>query len=119
MRRESRLSYHDSMRGALIASLGLCLFLAGCGRKPDPFTMKPTPVHEWAHKQATPKEADEALGQEVAILSNSFAFKFFAAIDEPGENAVFSPFGVTMALAVTANGAKGESQRLICDALGD
>lgn len=113
------MSYHDRMRAHDCAVLGLCLFVAGCGRHVDPYGLKPGPVQEWARKQPDPTIAEGHAGEEIALLSNAFAFKLFAAVDKPGENICISPLGITMSLAMMANGANGSTQKLILDTLGD
>jgi serine protease inhibitor len=113
-----KLSYHDPMRAIFCATIGLCLIVVGCHHA-DPYAIKPSPVQEWAQKQSRPQDSDTDAGQEVALLSNAFAFDLFRAVDNPGQNICTSPLGVMMTLSMVANGANGETQKLILNRLGD
>jgi len=117
------LLYHERMRSARCAVLGLCLFLAfGChssNSAHSTLNLSPGPVQEWAAKQPKPTEGDDLAGKEIALLSNALAFRFFKAVDTPGQNIVISPLSMTFGLAMLADGAKSKTQKQILDALGD
>ena len=60
--------------------------------------------------QADPVDADStALKGDTAIASADFAVRLFQASIKPGENTLVSPVSVLYALAMTANGAKGDT----------
>ena len=81
--------------------------------------MKPGPIQAWANKQPSPNWKERESGKEISILSNALAFKMFAAVDKPGENVLISPISMMLTLAMMANGAGAETQKAICDAIGD
>lgn len=58
--------------------------------------------------------------QKTVSSSNDFAFRSFMELSkaEEGENVFISPFSISMALAMTYNGADGETKEAIRQALG-
>ena len=101
------------MKSAACTSL-LCVLLAlgaaGCGHdpaQPDDSTRVP------------PRPLTSAEGQLVSC-DNSFAFKLFretVAREDPASDVVLSPLSVAMALTMTLNGARGETQQAMQQAL--
>ena len=56
---------------------------------------------------------------ELVAANTRFGFKLFAEIakQDAGKNIFISPFSVAMALAMTYNGASGETQRAMAETL--
>src|SRR5882672_7849795 len=56
--------------------------------------------------------------RDAAKASNCFGFDVFGALGVPSENGVFSPVSASLALAMAAAGAKGETlaqmERMLC-----
>lgn len=69
-----------------------------------------------------PKETPQlnVTDQQVATASNNFGLKLFRQIvaQEPDTNIFISPLSVAMALSMTYNGARGETQAAMQEALG-
>ncbi len=107
--------YHERMRLARCAVLGLCLFAAfGCNRSAAK-KLAPNPVHEWAVRQPRITEDEELSGKDLAIISNALAFKYFKAVDVQGQNIVISPLGMTVSLVMLSNGARGQTEKQLMD----
>ncbi len=68
---------------------------------------------------AAPTPTASEIG-ELVSANTDFRFDLFAELADPGthENVVMSPLSVSMALAMTYNGAGGETQRAMAKALG-
>jgi len=99
-----------------LAALGLGLVISGCS-KSDPLAMKLGPLHDWAAKQPQLVTADKESERDFALSSNAIAFKFFAAVDQPGKNVLISPISLTFNLAMLGNGASGKSKDAIYNVL--
>jgi serpin B len=55
--------------------------------------------------------------QQVITASNSFAFDIFSRLSEREDNMFISPFSISTALAMTANGAAGDTREAIKTAI--
>ena len=78
----------------------------------DPITVEtPTPKTEISEVTL------DALGQALVRGGNEFAFKLLPALCD-GKSMVVSPLSLELALAMTANGAKGQTQNEMLTALG-
>lgn len=96
--------------GALVI---LCIIGAGCTGTTPAQTVTPTardtpatPVPE------TPIGTDRTATQTVAGASNQFAFDLYSKIqktENEDQNIFFSPFSISSALAITYEGAKGQT----------
>ncbi len=97
------------LRPALtVAMLAICL--TGCKRdQPSP---QPTPPG--------PPPTPIAVDDRIVSANTTFAFDLLAELlsDEPTENVFISPAGIAMALAMTYNGAVGETKAAMAQALG-
>ncbi len=96
-----------------ITHLGLvaiALYLAGCARvsEPDNAAVSPSPSPS-AVSQSTPSDGVDA---QFVAAQNRFAFKLFSQIDaqSDGDNIFISPTSIAIALAMTYNGADGDTQ---------
>ena len=87
---------------ALVAALSLCV-ASGCTQKPD---AAPTDV-----------PVDIAEVQSQVAGNSDFAVALYGQVrDKPG-NVVFSPYSISAALAMTYDGARGETARQMADVL--
>ena len=64
-------------------------------------------------------ESAASLDERLVTANTAFAFDLFAELleSEPGQNVFISPLSVSVALAMTYNGAAGETQRAMSEAL--
>lgn len=70
-------------------------------------------------EEITPSGTDTESSGETAVSQNEFAYKLFKECYREGENTLISPMSVFFALAVTANGARGETLDEILDLISD
>jgi len=77
-------------------------FLAGCTEEPEPEPGDERPVIVADDSEATP----EGIAQ-TANGSNQFALDFFLKLSDDEENIFFSPYSISVALAMTYEGARG------------
>lgn len=93
------------------------LFLQACSMSapipapaPSP-TPKPnpsTPITKESQKQLDDSDSSKEAIQKLVDANNQFAFEFFANIkDQERGNIFFSPYSISTALAMTAEGARG------------
>jgi serpin B len=61
--------------------------------------------------------ADPADIASVASGNTQFAFDLYNEVKKPGENLFFSPYSISVALAMTYAGARGETERQMADVL--
>ena len=93
-------------------ALMTAVVLAGCSldesdsEKPTP-TVCPPPTYELTRSE-----------QQMVTESNEFAFSLFRQAQDQLHSQVLSPISITFALGMLNNGAAGETQQQICQALG-
>lgn len=96
---------------ALFALVGVAL--AACSDNDAP-----EPGGGGADTTIPPKKIELNAAEAVSVESaNALAFATFGQLYKPEENTLFSPLSAQMALAMTANGATGETRAELLDAL--
>jgi len=95
----------------LLLSISMVLMFAGC-EELTPTTGRGSEIPE-------PDPAVlEAFDQNLANASNEFGFQLFQALMEEEENKMISPTSIYTALAMTMNGAGGETREAMEEVLG-
>ena len=79
-------------------------FLAGCTEEPEPEPGDKRPVIVADDSEATP----EGISQTVNG-SNQFALDLFLELSDGEDNIFFSPYSISVALAMTYEGARGQT----------
>lgn len=87
---------------AMLLAAAMVLALAGCGSADRPGTDLMEGVR--AHKVTVEPDMD----QDSAAVAD-FGVRLLQSCTQPGENTLVSPLSVLSALAMTANGAEGET----------
>jgi len=96
------------------------LALTGCGGNgidvPSDHLAPGKIVQSEAQRVASPNVA-EADVAELAARSNAFAFDLYQAVREDKDNLFYSPYSISLALAMTYAGARGETEQQMADTL--
>ncbi len=103
------------LSAAILAVLAMTLPACGAGAGPTPSsTPSPTPTGG----TGTPTPAP-AINEQVVRANNTFAFALFTELgrEQAGSNLFVSPLSIAMALAMTYNGAAGDTQAAMAQAL--
>ncbi|HEY9805521.1 MAG TPA: serpin family protein, partial [Candidatus Obscuribacterales bacterium] len=105
--------------GAITASTLLLLGLLGSGQLaiPDPAMARPSASVRPQTQAALP--APDVVSDKLVAANTTFGFKLFAQAlkTDAGKNVFISPASVAIALGMTYNGAKGETQQAMARAL--
>lgn len=112
-----------------ILILLLSFILSACGGAPAPGPgVQPGPrptnagpsdvtlARSTKQRQASPDVADAALS-ELAAGNTAFALDLYQAIQGQDGNLFYSPYSISLALAMTYAGARGETERQMADTL--
>jgi len=89
----------------------LMLGLAACARPPI------GEVRESEKQRVTSPDVNEADLTTLVDGNNAFAFDLYQALREVDGNLFFSPYSISLALAMTYAGARGETERQMADTL--
>lgn len=102
---------HRVLTFALVAAL-----LAGCvpGAGPSSGALKSFKSDQ--PRQSAPQVAEED-ARALAAGNNQFALDLYQALGKAQENFFYSPFSISLALAMTYAGARGETQRQMAETL--
>ena len=119
-------------------TLGLMLILSavivsGCApttAQPTPVILTPTPIPPtpkppmppgeiaWSEKQrVTAPDVNQADLAELVNGNNAFAFNLYQFLAEGNGNLFYSPYSISLALAMTYAGAHGETEQQMADTL--
>ena len=93
------------MRSFLLLVPILAMGVLGCGTD----TPQPTPEAAVPEDAPNPKPANPAIERPAAEASNAFACDLYRKLAEkqPANNLLFSPYSISVALAMTLEGARG------------
>lgn len=94
-------------KNRLLAGTAAAMLLSGCGADSEVLT-PPVPAAELAVQTITGKDADD----DFRAAQYAFALELFRSTlhTKDGENTMVSPYSVIEALAMTANGAAGDTR---------
>ena len=96
-----------------IPALGLCLalalFLAGCGSRACGNKVLAEDLMADMRADVQPVSVEANDGEVEALAVTEFSVRLFQESREEGENTLVSPLSVLCSLAMTANGARGET----------
>ncbi|MDH3727460.1 MAG: serpin family protein [Myxococcales bacterium] len=98
--------------------------LCGCSSDSEAFTSFQNPsegapgeaVQSSRARDPSPNASDEELG-ELTAGNAEFAWRFYHEVAKPGENLFFSPYSLSVALAMTWAGARGTTESQIAEAM--
>jgi serpin B len=111
------LTRRDALR--LAALLGALAPLAGCDhRQPSVPPTQATPHVELARSAVGRSPGDPAAAPAAAASVHTLAAGLYDALASRPGNFALSPYSVAVALAMTANGARGRTAREMLDVLG-
>lgn len=118
MKTEMKVSIGKVMSG-IVLILMVMLFFAGCGGKTQEGNDALVDLMAGiTSNDAEQKNIDLSLMEESSIAVTDFSVKLFQDSLSERENTLVSPITVLYALAMTANGAEGESLAQIEEAIG-
>jgi serpin B len=101
-------------RSATLALLASALFIAACGPfKPGDVTKTGKPVED---RETTPRASQADLAKLVAG-NTAFAFDLHQFLRDWEGNLFYSPFSISLALAMTYAGARGGTEEQMADTL--
>ena len=99
----------------LISFVLLVALLAGC--VPGAISTGPMQSVQSNLARESAPQADLADKQELAAGNNAFALDLYQAVRGESENVFFSPYSISLALAMTYAGANGDTERQMAEAL--
>ena len=94
---------------ALVLCLTLMLSLAGCGSRACGNKVLAEDLMTDVQAEAQPVSVEDKDREAGALAVTSFSVNLFRENMEEGENTLVSPLSILCALAMTANGARGET----------
>lgn len=90
----------------LIVCLSIALILAGCIQYQTPPPSTPTPTPEQTLQTSTLNQSSVG---SVVDASNRFALDLYSEYEDGDGNIFFSPYSISSVLAMTYEGARGET----------
>src|SRR5579871_3447671 len=98
------------MVGRSIAFLFCCLITAysGCGKRPN-MDVNPMPAPN-IHAESQDLQEAQVAAANAKTSTNKFAFDLYRDLAASETNVVFSPFSISLALAMTYAGAKDDTE---------
>ncbi len=100
-----------SVVGALLL-IAVFVFVFALQEKTDAYTVAESDLE----RDMSPDTSSTGWNNQV-YGNNLFAFELYEQIREDGENLVFSPYSISLALAMTYAGARGETERQMAETL--
>jgi len=116
--RRSLLTLGTALAGSLLV-VGLLSCSANRSRAGDPSPVPPSPWVSESPISQNPAVPEQSVNPQLVAANTRFGFKLFSevAAQSPGENVLVSPSSVAIALSMVYNGASGDTQRAIAEAL--
>jgi serpin B len=109
------------MKNVLLSMLVVVtlLPLAGCGGLPDVLSGQQAPGESISSKKQRVTSPDVAVSDLADLVygNSAFAFDLFQALREENGNLFYSPYSISLALAMTYAGARGETEQQMADTL--
>ncbi len=99
----------------LISFILLVALLAGC--VPGAISTGGMQAVQSSLARESAPQVDLADGQSLAAGNNAFALDLYRAVQNESENVFFSPYSISLALAMTYAGANGETERQMAETL--
>ena len=92
------------------------MVLSGCGKSESGETEEAASfnIEKSSLPRVSPKENPEAIST-LSDLNNDFALKFYKRLSGMTGNIVFSPYSISLAMAMAYAGASGETEKQISD----
>lgn len=103
---------------ALGLCLGLTLSLVGCGSRACGSEVLTEDLMAGVQAEAQPVSVEANDAETGALAVTEFSVRLFQESGQEGENTLISPLSVLCALAMTANGAQGETLAQMEDVFG-
>ena len=103
----------------LIMLVALLVFITSCGSPSSPNSGQPANlvlVQSKVQRETSPNVAQPAL-DELSAGNSAFAFDLYQAIRDSKGNLFYSPYSISIALAMTYAGARGSTERQMADTL--
>jgi serpin B len=115
---ERRPIVKHKLVSAALALLLSASWLAGCGAQPTlpPEPSSPSLPSAQAPRQTAPQVAPSDLAS-LAEGNTTFAFDLYQVLRQADGNLFYSPYSISLALAMTYAGARGETARQMAEAL--
>ncbi|WP_448596710.1 serpin family protein [Thermoleptolyngbya sp.] len=116
--RRSLLTLGTALAGSLLV-VGLLSCSANRSRAGDSSPVPPSPWVSESPISQNPAVPEQSVNPQLVAANTRFGFKLFSevAAQSPGENVLVSPSSVAIALSMVYNGASGDTQRAIAEAL--
>lgn len=116
--RRSLLTIGTALAGSLLI-VGLLGCAANQSRAGDSSPALPVPSVPESPIAQNPAVPEQSVNPQLVAANTRFGFKLFSevAAESPGENVLISPSSVAIALSMVYNGASGDTQQAIAEAL--
>jgi serpin B len=112
-----------TLKSLFVAITALAMLLSACAPAPGP-TIEPGPapapvadVAQSSLKRETNPSVPESDVQSLVEGNNAFALDLYRQLSTQNGNLIYSPFSISLALAMTYAGARGETESQMADVL--